>query len=220
MQNRLVRRGISDCRLLKLIGKKTLIPVDANKTMFTVMPLVSLAAVAAGFLMCGFWSKRGFFLRGRPDYCPVLPDCTSPRDFPRRLVLQRRICDHRRDANPDPDVCVRGSVIYFPIGPTLITEHGRFRNDVLLYGASLYALITFRRRRGFDFVPVQLERAPFDTPEAETEIVSGALVEYGGRLLAFFKMTHTCELVLVVSLFSAVFLPFMSETSFWTSCFT
>ncbi|HEY5466937.1 MAG TPA: NADH-quinone oxidoreductase subunit H, partial [Clostridia bacterium] len=56
----------------------------------------------------------------------------------------------------------------------------------------------------------KLERAPFDSPAAETEIVSGPLVEYGGRLLAFFKIATNCELVLVVSLFSAMFLPFMT----------
>lgn len=56
----------------------------------------------------------------------------------------------------------------------------------------------------------KMERAPFDSPEAETEIVSGPLVEYGGRLLVFFKWATNCELVLVVSLFSAIFLPFMT----------
>jgi NADH-quinone oxidoreductase subunit H len=67
--------------------------------------------------------------------------------------------------------------------------------------AMLTALVAFQ---------CKLERAPFDSPEAETEIVSGALVEYGGRLLAFFKMAAGCELVLVVSLFSAIFLPYMT----------
>jgi NADH-quinone oxidoreductase subunit H len=56
----------------------------------------------------------------------------------------------------------------------------------------------------------KLERAPFDSPEAETEIVSGALVEYSGKLLAVFKISMDCELVLVASLISAIFLPFMT----------
>lgn len=56
----------------------------------------------------------------------------------------------------------------------------------------------------------KLERAPFDSPEAETEIVSGALVEYSGKLLAIFRMSMDCELVLMVSLISAIFLPFMT----------
>jgi NADH-quinone oxidoreductase subunit H len=55
----------------------------------------------------------------------------------------------------------------------------------------------------------KLERAPFDAPEAETEIVSGALVEYSGKLLAIFKMSINCEFVAVASIISAVFLPFM-----------
>jgi NADH-quinone oxidoreductase subunit H len=57
----------------------------------------------------------------------------------------------------------------------------------------------------------KLERAPFDAPEAETEIVSGALVEYSGKLLAIFKMSISCELILITSLISAIFLPLTTD---------
>jgi NADH-quinone oxidoreductase subunit H len=54
----------------------------------------------------------------------------------------------------------------------------------------------------------KLERVPFDQSEAETEIASGVFVEYSGRLLAIFRLTADCETVLMLSLISAVFLPF------------
>ena len=54
----------------------------------------------------------------------------------------------------------------------------------------------------------KLERVPFDQSEAETEIASGVYVEYSGRLLAVFRLTSDCEMVLMLSLISAVFLPF------------
>jgi NADH-quinone oxidoreductase subunit H len=53
----------------------------------------------------------------------------------------------------------------------------------------------------------KLERAPFDIPDAETEIVGGTFTEYSGRLLAMFKMTMSAELVVLAALISAVFFP-------------
>ena len=41
----------------------------------------------------------------------------------------------------------------------------------------------------------KLEMAPFDAPEAETEIVAGALTEYSGRGLALFLLGREVELV-------------------------
>jgi NADH-quinone oxidoreductase subunit H len=54
----------------------------------------------------------------------------------------------------------------------------------------------------------KLERVPFDLPEAETELAGGTFVEYSGRLLALFRLSTDTELVVVVSLIAAIFLPF------------
>jgi NADH-quinone oxidoreductase subunit H len=61
----------------------------------------------------------------------------------------------------------------------------------------------------------KLERVPFDLPEAETEIVSGAFVEYSGRLYAIFHLVMDAELVVVASIIAAVFLPFYSANPLW-----
>jgi NADH-quinone oxidoreductase subunit H len=52
----------------------------------------------------------------------------------------------------------------------------------------------------------KLERVPFDAPEAETEIVAGALTEYSGKKLALFRLTVDMELVAGSALIAAVFL--------------
>ena len=52
----------------------------------------------------------------------------------------------------------------------------------------------------------KLELPPFDAPEAETEIVAGALTEYSGRGLALFKIGKYVELVIGLSLISSFYL--------------
>lgn len=52
----------------------------------------------------------------------------------------------------------------------------------------------------------KLELPPFDAPEAETEIVAGALTEYSGRGLALFHIGKSVELVVAISLVTAFYL--------------
>jgi NADH-quinone oxidoreductase subunit H len=52
----------------------------------------------------------------------------------------------------------------------------------------------------------ELERIPFDIPEAEQEIVAGWLTEFSGRRLALFRFATDVELVLAAALMAAVFL--------------
>jgi len=65
----------------------------------------------------------------------------------------------------------------------------------------------------------KLELPPFDAPEAETEIVAGALTEYSGRGLAMFKIGKSIELIVGITLVSAFYLgglhgvlPFLIKT--------
>jgi len=65
----------------------------------------------------------------------------------------------------------------------------------------------------------KLELPPFDAPEAETEIVAGALTEYSGRGLAMFRIAKALELVIGITLVSAFYLgglhgvvPFLLKT--------
>lgn len=65
----------------------------------------------------------------------------------------------------------------------------------------------------------KLELPPFDAPEAETEIVAGALTDYSGRGLAIFNLGKSVELVVGLTLISAFYLgglngilPFVMKT--------
>jgi NADH-quinone oxidoreductase subunit H len=52
----------------------------------------------------------------------------------------------------------------------------------------------------------KLELPPFDAPEAETEIVAGALTEYSGRGLALFRLAKNVALVVGLTLIAALYL--------------
>ena len=57
----------------------------------------------------------------------------------------------------------------------------------------------------------KLEMPPFDAPEAHTEISAGALTEYSGRGLAFFHPARAVELIVGLTLVSAIYLGGVSN---------
>ena len=80
--------------------------------------------------------------------------------------------------------------------------------DVSVYAESHWMILT--QPVGFVIAMIglmgKLELPPFDAPEAETEIVAGALTEYSGRGLALFHIGKSVELVVAVSLVTAFYL--------------
>ncbi|MFO8077338.1 MAG: complex I subunit 1 family protein [Thermoplasmatota archaeon] len=56
--------------------------------------------------------------------------------------------------------------------------------------------------------PAELSKIPFDSPEAETEIADGLMVEYSGRNLAMFYLTDGVKTVAMGSIIIALFFPY------------
>lgn len=198
---------------LKLLGKETIIPANANRRMFQILPVVSLSAVAAAFIsvpVLGGSAVSSFegdlivvlYFLTIPTICSFLGGWYS-RDVYATIGSVRTLTQMFAYEVPLFMALLAPSLIaktWSVTGMTAFyTEHPLY--ILLNIPAFLTALIAAQGK---------LERAPFDSPEAETEIVSGALVEYSGKLLAVFKMSMDCELVLMVSLISAIFLPFMT----------
>ena len=73
---------------------------------------------------------------------------------------------------------------------------------LIMLGILLFALQAF------------VGRMPFDTAEAETEIMEGPLMEYSGPKLALFKYARMVKLFVFSALFVALFLPW-GQTGFY-----
>lgn len=56
--------------------------------------------------------------------------------------------------------------------------------------------------------PAELSKIPFDSPEAETEIAGGLLVEYSGRNLAMFYLTDAVKTLVMGTLIVTLFFPY------------
>lgn len=197
----------------KLIGKQTLIPSGANKTMFRVIPLFALAAVATAFMMLPVWGNAALvsfegdvivvlYLMAIPSLAMFLAGWYS-RSLYATIGASRVVTQIFAYEAP---------LFLCALAPTLISGTWSISSNLQFYSQRpLLALINLPAAVAM-LVTVQckLERTPFDAPEAETEIVSGPMVEYGGRYLAIFKLSKDCELVTLSSVFAAIFLPFTS----------
>jgi NADH-quinone oxidoreductase subunit H len=93
------------------------------------------------------------------------------------------------------------------LGPALAAGSWNI-GEITTYAATNWMIIT--QPVGFVVALIglmgKLELPPFDAPEAETEIVAGALTEYSGRGLALFHIGKAVELVVAISLVTAFYL--------------
>lgn len=93
------------------------------------------------------------------------------------------------------------------LGPAIAANSWTIR-DISAYTGTHWLILT--QPIGFIIALIglmgKLELPPFDAPEAETEIVAGALTEYSGRGLALFNIGKSVELVVAVSLVTAFYL--------------
>jgi NADH-quinone oxidoreductase subunit H len=200
---------------VKLVSKETIIPAEADRRMFKLLPVFAMAAVLTASLYIPVWGTQSLFpFTG--DVIVVLYLLTIP-------TLTFFLGGWHSSSLYSALGSVRTLTQLFAyevplfmsiLGPALLTGSWSLGEISAFYAANpIYALANIP---GFVVAMIatqgKLERVPFDTPEAETEIVAGAFTEYGGRLLAIFRMTIDIEMVVVSSLIAAVFIPLFSAS--------
>jgi NADH-quinone oxidoreductase subunit H len=195
---------------IKLLGKETIIPDDANRALFLALPVIALTAVSTAFLSVPIWGTEAVM--------------SFPGDMIVVLVLLTLIplCFFAAGWNSSSMFSTIGAqriltqlfayevpLLMAIMGPALMTGSWSLSEIAAFYAANpLLALLNIPGFVvGILAAQGKLERVPFDTPEAETEIVAGALTEYSGRPYALFHLAVDMELVVLPAIFAAVFIP-------------
>jgi len=201
--------------VLKLMGKETLIPADAHRTMFILAPVVGFSGilVLAAMLWQACLNPQAPFVGDVivAMYIMVLPSLA--------LIIGS-------SASASPHAAFGASremklILGYELPLVLalivvITKSGGQLSLAALAGQTpvlsvsgligfLVSLLCVQAKLGF---------VPFDIAEAETEVSSGVLIEYSGTLLAIWKIMQALMLVALPLFLVVVFMGGLG-TSGW-----
>ncbi|PIU41723.1 MAG: hypothetical protein COS99_03955 [Candidatus Omnitrophica bacterium CG07_land_8_20_14_0_80_42_15] len=186
--------------ILKLLGKETIVPKGASKLTFLSAPLVSLASVtlvstivwmvdlnpsksfvgdiivviylltipSIGLMIGGFASRNPLASLGASREMKLILSYELP--FLLAIIV--------------PIIKTSGAI---RIGELLTYQLGNGLIVKNLSGMIAFFVVIF-------VLQAKLSLAPFDIPEAETELMSGPIVEYSGAPLAIIKLTKAMML--------------------------
>ena len=196
--------------LIKLLGKETIIPNDANKFLFLALPVITLAAVATAFLYIPISSVTAL-MSFNGDMIVILVLLTL---VPLCFFVAGWNSSSMYSAIGAQRVLTQLFAYEVPllmaiVGPAILAGSWSLSEITAFFAANpLLALVNIPGFAvGLLAAQGKLERVPFDTPDAETEIVAGAFTEYSGRPYALFRLACDMELVVMCSIFAAVFIP-------------
>ncbi len=196
---------------LKLIGKETVVPAEANQRMFRSLPVFALAAMATAFIYVPVWGNQAI-LSFEGDLIVTIYLLTIPTLVTFLAGWYSRSLFATMGATRVLTQMFSYEVPLFLalLAPTLLSGTWSLSANEAFFAAHPALMLLNIPAALVTLVASQckMERTPFDAPEAETEIVSGPLVEYGGRYLACISFAKDCELTIILSVFCAMFLPF------------
>ena len=194
---------------VKLLVKEEIVPSGVNAGLFIWLPVAALAAALAAALYVPMAGLR--------------PSWTFNGDLIATvyLLMMMTLCIGVAGANTSDRFSLVGAVraltqlfsyeapfLLALLGPAIVAGSWRIGEINAYAQGHLWLIAT--QPLGFLVALVglmgKLELPPFDAPEAETEIVSGALTEYSGRGLAFFRLGRDIELFIGLTLISAFYL--------------
>lgn len=194
---------------VKLLAKEEIVPQGVHAGLFFILPVIGLAAALTAALytpLLGLSPIASF----RGDLVVVV-----------YMLSMLTICLGLAGANTLDRFSLIGATrtltqlfsyeapfLLSLLGPAIVAQTWQI-NEINTYaGQSWWMILT--QPIGFLVALIglmgKLELPPFDAPEAETEIVSGALTEYSGRGYALFRIGKNVEMVIGLTLVSAFYL--------------
>ena len=201
---------------IKLIAKEDIVPENANLKLFKNLPVIALTATLTAFMYIPLWGQKAVF-SFNGDIIVIFYLLTIP-------AVTFFLAGWYSMSHYSMIGAVRSLTQFFAyeiplsigiLSPAILANSWCLADIIKFYnGHPFYAAFNLL---GFCVSLIalngKLEKAPFDIPEAETEIVAGTFTEFTGRLLAIFRLATDIELIVGASLLSAVFLPFGQDAA-------
>ena len=200
---------------VKLLAKEEIVPQGVNRWLFVGLPIVALSgALTAALYVPLFglppvYSFRGdliaaIYLLSLLTLCLGLAGANSANRF--SMIGATRTLTQL--------FSYEAPFLLALLGPAIVAGSWQI-SEIAAYADGRWLFIL--QPIGFIVALIglmgKLELPPFDAPEAETEIVAGALTEYSGRGLALFHLGKGVELLVGLSLITAFYLGGTSGTS-------
>lgn len=201
----------------KLLGKETIVPAQANRTVFLVAPLLGLAALVVIQMFIpifGFTAFSGMadvivilYLLLIPALAAILGAAATGSPYAGVGLSREMVVIISCEL---PLVLVLLSVAK-TVGDAMGVGLCFSLSDIAAYQAVNGSLITklsmLPAAIAFMMViPGETGNHPFDAAEAETELCEGMLAEYSGAPLGVYKLSHAIKMLTLTSLFVALFL--------------
>ena len=190
--------------LVKLLGKRTVVPGEANRALFLTLPVVSVAAVVFGLAIVPVPGTpvRSFpgdvvlllFLLEVPVLCEVVAGYVTHSIYGEVSAMRE-------------GVLMLGYNVPFLAAVVAMAQHAGSFGLADLNAAPLGPVTVFAAIAFLLAVPARLKSTPFSIANAEHEILGGAHVEYNGAPLALLELAHGLEIVLLIDLFVVLFVP-------------
>lgn len=202
---------------VKLLGKDTIVPRNANERLFILSPIIALVSICIIPTMFPIYDWS--FFGGTADIVVIIYLLIIP--------AVAMIVGGMASGSPFASIGVSREVVAMvayelPLITSLLAvckKAGLILGEGTTY--SLSAIASAQQSSGsFIFtlslipaaiaflmiLPAKIGVAPFDVAEAETELCEGPLAEYSGLHLGLFKLTHNIKIYVMTALFVVLFL--------------
>lgn len=212
--------------IAKLLTKETLIPKTAVRSVFLAAPVVGFAgmAVCAAFIPVpgvfdGLYNMGDllvlFYLLPIPAIAIMLGGSASSSPFG-AMGFSREMLMMLAYETPLLMILLAVAMLVGKATGTgaelsllAIVDWQQGAGSLGLNPVMIPALLAY-----LIFLPGTMGVPPFDIPEAETEVLEGPLLEYGGPLLALFQIGSALKTFVVLGLGVALFFP-GTISDFW-----